>query len=335
MAALVELLGEAGTALVLLGGLLGFMFASGGLQVWGATFGRMLLWMADHMNFSIHRFGVTVGHDFGNIFRDANQSVVAWLQHVRAGSEVEIAWSIRTMRLIWQAQAEAIDWLASETAETFDKLIHGHLPKWARYVIPETLLASLVLKYVKGEIAKLRPEVVKTVKVVEHAVPQTVTKIVHAVREGAIELPGWVIHIPREIHNIVDQAGRLEHRLRKVETIFGATAFAAALANVWGIPFRCARSGGPMGRLARSLCGLSGQALNDLLGLVVDVLIVEDVCQVIVLLEDALSLVQGPLNGFVDVVDGALCHGDYDAPPVVNVPALSLPPVTGLALSKP
>jgi hypothetical protein len=44
-------------------------------------------------------------------------------------------------------------------------------------------------------------------------------------------------------------------------------------------------------------------------------------------------LIQGPLNTFVSVVDGALRHGDYDAPPRDPAVALSLPPVTGLSLA--
>jgi hypothetical protein len=110
---------------------------------------------------------------------------------------------------------------------------------------------------------------------------------------------------------------------------------AAAIANVLGLPnWRCLTRGN-IGRASRALCGLGAAAFEDLLGLLVDVLIVEDICEVINLLESGLSLIQGPLNSFVTVVDGALCHGDYLRPPSDGDAPLSLPKVTGVALSLP
>jgi len=333
MPAIAELLGISVEALIALSALVAWIAAYGMFKVWGATFGAAFVYLGDKLRFDHHYLGVHIHLDFGSPFRYVNNAVVDELQAVIAGSQIEIGWSIRTIHLIWQAQAEAVDWLARETSQTFDALIHLHIPKAAKAAAAAALPYTLLRKWIDQEVAKLRPEVVKITKVIEHNLPaKTITIVRHAVSDVS-HLPGWILHLPHWLHGIDELETRLEKRVRHAETIFGATAFAAALANVWGIPFRCARSGGPMGRLARTLCGLSGEALNDLFGLLIDVLIVEDICQVIVLLEDALSLVQGPLNTFVDVVDGALCHGDFGAAPDDPAVSLSLPPVSGLTLS--
>lgn len=125
----------------------------------------------------------------------------------------------------------------------------------------------------------------------------------------------------------------IRRRLSRAEAWVGAGALSIAMANVLGLPNpRCLRDG-PIGKVARRLCGLGSGALNELLGLLVDVLIVEDICQVVGLLEQGLEVIQGPIDEIVGVVGGSLCNGDYEAPPAYGGFTLSLPPVTGLVLS--
>lgn len=326
MPALVELLGEAGAVLILLGSLLGWAFASGAFKVWGATFGKMLMWMADHMNFRASVLGYHVGHDFGGIFRDANQAVVAWLQDVKAGSEIEMAWSIRTIHLIWQAQAEAVDWLARETAETFDKLIHRYIPKAAAAAVAVALPYTLIKRWIEAEIAKVVPHITKVIRVVEHDVQtKTITVVKHAAAD-VLPFPVALPKIERELHGIDELAQRLNKRLHRVEGFVGATVFAAALANVWGIPIRCAKSGGPMGRLARTLCRMPSNVLNDLLGLLADVLVFENVCTLLPLLETAASDIGTPLVAALTEVGAGLCSGAAPAG-AMRGPAPTIPPV--------
>jgi hypothetical protein len=214
----------------------------------------------------------------------------------------------------------------------FDTLIHKWVPKATKAAVAVTLPYVLIRQWITEEIERLLPKVTHTVKTIERELPGKTITIVRRAAADVLPLPSWVLHLPHRLHGIDELEERLGKRLRKVEALLGATAMAAAMANVLGVSARCLRSGN-VGKVARAVCGLSREALNDLLGLLVDVLIVEDVCQVIVLLEDALSLVQGPLNDFVTVVDGALCHGDYGAAPDDPDVRLSLPPVTGLTLS--
>ena len=264
MPAIVELLGGAEAALILLGAAIVWAFASGALAAWGATFGQMFLWMADHLRYETSVFGKHVGFDFGGVFRAANQSIVAALQHVRNGAEIDMALSIRVFQLIWQGTAEAVDALASETEQMFDRLIHGHLPKWAKYAVPVTYIAGLVAKLVRAEVAKLQPKVIKTVRVVEHDVPHTITRYVRQAVGAAQTVPGWVIHLPREIGSLRRANNRLGHRVKRLEGIFGATVAAGIIANVLGVSARCLRRGN-VGKAARSVCGLDTNLLDSLL----------------------------------------------------------------------
>lgn len=78
------------------------------------------------------------------------------------------------------------------------------------------------------------------------------------------------------------------------------------------------------GRFTRGICSIPTNLFNDLLGLLVDVFILADICEVMTLVQDAFGVIESPLTDFIGDVGGALCHGDYDPPPVMAVPALAL-----------
>ena len=149
---------------------------------------------------------------------------------------------------------------------------------------------------------------------------------------GAAAIP--VTHVLPKVEPIAWPFGLtptgIRRRLRRLESLTAPLAIAAALSLALGVSRSCLRPGGNIQKIAKRLCGLGSTALDDLLGLLVDVLLVEDVCQVVTLLEDGLHLIQGPIDSIVGVVGGSLCHGDYAAPPDLPALTLSLPPVTGL-----
>lgn len=270
----------------------------------------------------------------------------------------------QAMGFFFHQSAHLQGWIAHEVWTTAknsyhfgDWLIHTHIPTALRYALDVLFPWPKVVRTIAHLIRANLPKVTHIAHAAAHAavtpIYRTVTiphlgeiQWIHRhwktltaalATAGAIALhPG--IAIPRVWHGIDELKHRLahlEHRLHRVEGLLGATVLAAAMANVLGLKNpRCLRSG-PVGRTARALCGMSRGALDDLLGLLVDVLILEDICQVIPLLEDGLSLIEGPLNAFIGGLEAALCHGDYDRPPQLSVAALSLPPVSGLTLSLP
>ena len=161
-----------------------------------------------------------------------------------------------------------------------------------------------------------------------------------AAAAGGLALPGGLTGIE---HTLGDVWGytkrhiRLHHlRLSRLEKLLGAAGMALAMANALGLPnWRCITRGN-LGRVSRAICGLGTAALQDLLGLIADVLILEYICDVITLMEDGLSLIEGPLNDWIGTADAIFAHCNYDLPaPLALRVSLGVPPVTGLALTVP
>jgi hypothetical protein len=143
-----------------------------------------------------------------------------------------------------------------------------------------------------------------------------------------------VTHETKVITQVIDVAslpvpfGRTVAQLRKriglLEAGAGATAVAITMANVLGIPnWRCLTRG-PLGRTARSLCGIPSSLLNDLLGLVADFFILENVCVMLPWLETAASEIGTPLVEVLTVVGAGLCGG-VEAPAALRGPMPSVP----------
>lgn len=311
----------------------GYITARGLLATWTHSLGYLLAWLAQNLDFRVSHFGITFHIDIGAPFRAVDTWIVTALQNWCDGAEIEIAYCLHGMAKVAQYTAEAVDFLARETAQTFDALTHIHLPKWSKYALGPLLLALALPKILKTIADHVVHIIVRTVHVVTHEVTHVITSTIPRVAPATIpglrDLP-W---IRREVVGFGRWAARVNRRLHRLEGLLGVTALAAAMANVFGLPnWRCLTRGN-VGRTVRKLCGLGPAALEDLLGLLADVLLVEDVCQVINLLSDGLTLVEGPLNTIIGGVDSALCHGHFNRPPEDPAVVLSLPPVTGVTLS--
>lgn len=334
--ALLELLPQILLGVILLSFAMSYAAGRGLLVLWDRTFGQMLIGIAAFMNWSKTIFGHHIGFDFGRVFLAANTGVKNRIEKWIAGSEEGMARTIRAMTAVWKAGIVATEWLAKETGLGFEWLLHVHLPRWAKVALAPLLLPFLLPKLIRAIMPHVRTVIVKPIHVIERTLPGRVTVIVR--RVGAVALPGalGIPHIWKEIHGLTKRNLRLAHRLHRLEGLLGAAAFAGLMANALGLGtnWRCITRGN-IGKVARRLCGLSPAALEDLLGLIADVVIVADICRVIELLTEGLTLIEGPINTFVGVVDGALCHGDYSAPPALPAMALSLPPSVSLSLSLP
>jgi hypothetical protein len=311
----------------------GYCVARGLLASWQNSIGYLLQWMAANLRIRIPTGFSHVTIDLGGPFRSADAWVVASLQTYCEGAEIAISRLFHGLQALVVGQAEAFEWVARETSQAFDWLLNLHLPKITRQFVTGAALGALIARAVSAAVAHLRPEITKTVRVVDHTITRTVPAVAAAIGAGAIALPGWVIHLPRSIHNVVEQLGRVEHRLRKVELAVGATAFAATIANAWGIPLRCARSGGPIARLARSMCGLPGHFLNDVLGLLADFFVLENICTVLPWVEDAGSKIGEPLIATLTEVGAGLCDAKHGPPGRMTVPALYLAQPTNQLLA--
>lgn len=115
---------------------------------------------------------------------------------------------------------------------------------------------------------------------------------------------GSVLGLPKDLIGIRKRIGKLEKTLAGT-AVAGAVALALARLGVSWI--RCNN----WKRLGRGVCGLPSNVISDILGLITDVFILADICEVIKLTDDAFGVIEGPLASFVGNVGGALCHGDF------------------------
>jgi len=304
----------------------GYLTARGLLATWTHSLGYVFQWLAVHLALRIPTPFGSVHVDLGGPFKAIDTWAVTALQNWCAGAEIEMGYCLHGMEKVARYMSEAIDLLARETSQTFDALLHIHLPKWAKIAALAAVPPALLAKLIGQAIAHLRPEILRTVKVVEHAVPATVSRVVKYVHDGAIALPGWVIHLPRRLHGIDELNERLEKRLRKVETFAAAGVFAGILANLWGVSSKCVRSGGPIGKVARSLCGIEKSLLDDLLGLVADFFVLENICKVIPWLSTAASDIATPLVEALTPIAAGLCDPESSVAERLDVPQLYLSP---------
>jgi hypothetical protein len=150
--------------------------------------------------------------------------------------------------------------------------------------------------------------------------PTTLPGIIAAPRVG--DIAGWTRRNLRW-HN---------RRLARLEALLGVTGLAAVLARTLGVSIKCLRPGGNVSRVARSLCGLPTHLLDDLLGILADVWLIENVCVVLPFLETAASEIGTPLVEALTAVGAGICAGSQ-APGDLRGSAARLPsPVTSGAL---
>jgi len=120
------------------------------------------------------------------------------------------------------------------------------------------------------------------------------------------------------------------HKWLATEAAF-AGAVALALSRLGAGWIRC----GNVRKVGRTLCGLPGNLLNDLLALVTDFLVLTNICQAIPWLEVAFSDVAAPLIGELTKAGAGLCAAGSSPPSELTVPPLSLPDSAGVSLSLP
>ena len=111
---------------------------------------------------------------------------------------------------------------------------------------------------------------------------------------------------------------------RVVSTV-ALTAVAASLLRLGLGWLKCNN----VGKVGKALCGAPLHRIEELLGLLVDVFVITDICKVVELLDTAAAAILGPIGGLAGTVGAALCHGEYNAAPIMSPPALYLPPSQG------
>lgn len=235
------------------------------LFIWRQTFGALFKLAADALTFKINTHtGFSKTFHLGGPFSRADYAITTWLNAEKAGLDIEIGATWHALQAAWTATAESLQWLARETADTLDWFSEVKLPKWAKYILAAGLPAALLTKLIASAVSHLRPEIHKSVKVVERAVPNTVTRIIRYAVPATLPIALGLPKIRTDITNLWKWRLRAEKRIGKVEKFAAAGVFAGLLANAIGVPLRCVRKGN-LGRVSRRLCGMDTSYLEGLL----------------------------------------------------------------------
>lgn len=281
-----------------------------------------------------------LSHELGKHFEQVVRFAVQWVagldQYIKTQARAALAWPFEL--------SNALHWLVYKEIPRIAKAVGHFAAHEAHQAVtilrPVTRIVYRVPKISKAAalaaIAAVLPHGIRA----DLPLLRWIREHFKALEHAAANAGSIATTVPRIIYRDYSiPVGRtlrqIRARLRKLEKITAGSlavgAVALALTRMGVNWIRCNN----VKRVGRALCSAPSHVISDLLGLLVDVVIVEDICQVIVLLEQGLSVLEGPLNTFVGVVDGALCHGDYQRPPALGAAFLSLPPVTGVALSLP
>lgn len=330
--------------------LLAFAVCAGLLYAWKHSLGALIDALTSLL--SVHAFGVRI--NFGWPLDKLNN----YVQHALS---LGVRESEKAMGRFFHAAGVVVGWMVNymlATATTmqhaFAWLVHQGIPKLAKNLVYVAYPPALLYRLIAHAVARMLP---RTTKIAHAAAHDATTVVYKPVRSEAARLThdetllhrlaARVEHLAGSIalplpidtpavnwRGFTRRLARINRRLHRVESLLGATAMALAMANVLGVSARCLRSGN-VGKVARRLCGMSPRAINDLLGLLADLLIVANICQAITYLEDGLSLVQPEITAFIGGIEAWACYGDREHPPALAATALSLPPTTGVTLSLP
>lgn len=305
--------------------IVGYITARGLLATWTHSLGYVFAWLGKHARIPIP-LGISTPHvDLGGPFRAVDGWVVAALQNWCDGAEIQMGYCLHGMRKVALYTAQAIDFLARETTETFDWMRHVSLPKWAKWAAIAAVPPALLARLIAHAVASLVPHTVRLVRTEVHTVTHTVTSTI--ARAATATIPGlhdlpW---IRREVFGWTKRWARINSRLHRLELLFGATAAAALVARALGLSVRCVRPGGNLGRLARSVCGAPSWLIRFLVAGAIEGFIVSDLCEFSDLILSQTESLRPALLQLVDVENALVgCH-DFDAPRTFALPPVSLP----------
>jgi hypothetical protein len=281
-----------------------------------------------------------VTHALGTHFKAIEQRGVTWVASLSIYQKL-----IAVAGLEWPAwMLGSLDWLIHRA---IPRRVKASTDPIARTATRADETAQVALRGVedlqhvahKGTVAKVVP-IVERVAIPHAAEWEWINHHWKALTDAVLGVGAPPLTLPRPLDRALPwpfgiTPKSLFRRFLRVEALLGVTGFALIMSRVLRIANPKCLSSGPIGKVARALCGLGSSALNDLLGLIVDAVIFTDICDVVKLLDKGLPYLVGPVEQITNVLDMALCHGDFSAPPDDPKMALSLPPVTGLSLSLP
>lgn len=282
--------------------------------------------------------GGWIAHEMGKAFHASYKLASSWLDalamaYVQTGEELfnlarDVSWT-----LAWLVSTE-IPHLIAALPNAVTHVVHSTTTRVVKIERTIVQQGKVTKAAIEAAIAHELPGVIgRDLPFIEWLRKHFKELARIATGAGAIAIPG-ILAWERVFGRKVDRdIAAIHKRLRHLERVFGATAasavFLAAIAKLGLGWIRCPN----MKRLGRGICGLPSHFVDDLLGLLLDFLVLADICQVVGIVSSAFAEVEGPIATFVGDVGGALCHGDYPEHPFAGLRySTAAPEQTALAL---
>lgn len=314
------------------------------------TLGAVIEFIVKHTTLSVF------GHSITFLFplAAANNAILAGMGQAALGLEIAGGRFFHALGVIFGWMVNLFLYTATTMEGAISWFKHVHLPRYAKWAIRAAFPLAWLTKLIAQQIAKALPKVGHIAKDAAHKavaipakIPQALTRRLTKAEKriaalaaaiaalgGAVIHPGHTLTLPKSWYGLTKRLARLERRMHRAEGWLAAGALAVAMANVLGVTAKCLRSGN-VGKVARRLCGLSPRALEDLLGLIADALILANICQVITFLQDGLSFIEPEVTAFITDLETWACYGDTEHPPRLPAVTLYLPAATGTGLYLP
>lgn len=291
---------------------------------YGFSLGALLQMLANFfrsIGFSLGWFGHISLAFIGNGIDDVDHAIRTAIGHGIIATRGAGLYCWHYLAYAIRQVGDAIAELAEENDQALEWLVNHTLPSFIASRLLHPLATIEALGKTVAHTAATLP------RVITHEIAHTKPAVVHeaVAASTAIALPG-LKQIEREQSDLAKWI-RSHAKLLTVGgivSLVGATIFKEFKLG-W---LRCRG----VNKVGKALCGASG-LIETLFADAIDALVVSDLCQVISAMSYAAKQFEPVLIGFVDLEDALIgCRG-ATKPELLNVPALSLPPVTGYVLA--
>lgn len=331
----------------------GYLMARGSLATYTHSIGYLLKGLESVLKFSAGKGWAKITVDLGGPVRALDRAIVTALQNWCDGAEIQIGYCLHGMAKIARYTAQAIDFLARETADTFDWLVGIHLPKLLRYAVTALFPLPFLYRTIRHLIAAELPKVARLIHAGTHEVTTTINRTVTIPHLGELQ---WIHRHWKALTAAVAAVGSLtlprhalwpafwrewrtieawnkltQKRIQRLEALLAASGLAVAVANMTGTRVSCWRGRGNIVRTLRHLCGTPAWLLDLLIVGSIEAFVASDLCGFSDLLIKQAETLRPALMELVDVEDALIgCHGT-SKPLVFNLPSASLPPLQGVS----
>jgi hypothetical protein len=342
--------GEAFLAGWSIAAIIGFCVCWALLLIWAATIGAVFDALASAL--TVHKWFVHI--DLGGPFRNANHFVENKLEGWANSCQKQFGLSMHYMAVLYFAMSKEISQLSQDTLSAGHWIVHTAIPQvvewdtgsWKKRTNKAAAAAAgaaaglALLKKHSAAQQHSQAQTNSQVKTHEQTSDrtQTHTKVQTQAQAHVQAHDHVLIHKVIEVEKLPVPFGQtvknIRARVGNVEALLGATAMAAAMANVLGVASpRCLRDG-PLGRFSRALCGLPTGLFEGFLGLLLDAFVFTEICRIMNLLEPVVSEVAVPIVETLTTTAAVFCDPKYQAPTPMIVRENHLPSKAQIAFAR-